>query len=148
MIQGFWSVETITFLAGLVTIIGLPFAIIGLFAVAKQMRNDRLAVSAAAIGEMRSTIITRIERLHATHGDEDVNAWTNEFAEFANELEMACAIYLDGQLSGRTGELAKDMICDFLNMINEDDDLRGELERAIHSPNTFKNIRDFRAQVR
>lgn len=143
-----WLPDAISLGANVVTIVGLPIAICGLFAVARQMRNDRLAVSAGAIGEMRSNILARIERLHSSNKADNIAVWKDEFAEFANDLEMACAIYLDGQMSGRTGKLAKDMICDFLDMINDDDDLRAEMALAIHSPDTFENIKDFRAKVK
>lgn len=148
MTEEAWLPNVISLIANVVTIVGLPIAIWGLFAVAKQMKNDRLAVSAGAIGEMRSSILARIERLHSSNKADNLAAWKDEFAEFANDLEMACAIYLDGQMSGRTGKLAKDMICDFLDMINEDDDLREEMVLAIHSPDTFENITDFRASIK
>ncbi|CEO91610.1 hypothetical protein SFHH103_psfHH103d_407 (plasmid) [Sinorhizobium fredii HH103] len=112
------------------------------------MKNDRLAVSAGAIGEMRASIMQRVDRLHQAKTNDDLAAWESEFKELANDLEMACAIYLDGQMSGRTGLLAKNLICDFLNMINADSDLREEMEKAIHAEDTFTNIRDFRAKVK
>ncbi|MDE3876118.1 hypothetical protein GOA63_13515 [Sinorhizobium meliloti] len=112
------------------------------------MKNDRLAVSAGAIGAMRASIMERVDRLHQAKKAGDISAWEDEFKELANDLEMACAIYLDGQMSGRTGRLAKNLICDFLNMINADTDLREEMEAAIHAPDTFTNIRDFRKLIR
>lgn len=112
------------------------------------MRNDRLAVSAAAIGQMRSSIMDRVDRIHQAQKSGNVDLWESEFGELANDLEMACAIYLDGQMAGRTGRLAKNMITDFLNMINEDDDLRDELDRLVHAKHTFQNIRDFRLKSR
>ncbi len=140
--------DNVSWLANLVTVVGLPIALVGLAAVWRQMRNDRLAVSAGAIGEMRSNIMARIERLSEIGASGLDEAWQHQFAEFANDLEMACAIYLDGQMSGRTGELAKFMICDLLDMISDDKDLREHLASAIHSTHTFKNIRDFRRKVK
>ncbi|CAN7568228.1 hypothetical protein LJR221_004079 [Agrobacterium tumefaciens] len=142
-----WS-DNISLAADIVTIVGLPIAIFGLLNFAWQMKNDRLAVSAGAIGEMRASINARIEGLQTASKAGNEKAWKDEFSEFANDLEMACAIYLDGQMSGRTGKLAKNMICDLLNMINDDDDYRSELERAIHSKDTFGNIRAFRRTVK
>lgn len=153
----FSSQENISLLANLVTIFGLPIAIFGLFIVSRQMKNDRLAVSASAISDMRSSIMARIERL-STAGSQEGKlegepseteaAWQKEFAEFANDLEMACAVYLDGQMSGRTGELARRMICDLLDMINDDDDVRRHLQSLIHANDTFINLRDFRQKMR
>jgi hypothetical protein len=147
MTEHLWSPENLSYFANFITIVGLPVAIYGLFTVGRQMRNDRLAVSAGAIGAMRASIVERVERLHGAVKSQDLKEWQGEFAEFANDLEMACAIYLDGQMSGRTGKLAKDMICDFLQMINDDQDLREEMVKAIHAPDTFVNIKDFRARV-
>ncbi|MBP1848489.1 hypothetical protein J2046_006785 [Rhizobium petrolearium] len=142
------SQESISYISNFVTIIGLPIAIVGLAAAAWQMRNERLAVSAGAIGAMRVSLLGRIERIEQTKLDGNVPKWSDEFKELLNEIEMACAIYLDGQMSGRTGELAKCVVCDLLEMINEDPDLREELEQAIHAPDTFRNIRDFREKVK
>ncbi|MBY5815442.1 hypothetical protein HFN60_07225 [Rhizobium leguminosarum] len=111
------------------------------------MKNNRLAVSAGAIGGIRASMVQRVERLHQANLRGDVSLWEDESRELMNDLEMACAIYLDGQMSGRTGQLAKNVICDFLDMINKDDDLREEMEKAIHATDTFVNIRDFRARV-
>ena len=134
--------------SNLVTVVGLPIALFGLFTVARQMKNDRLAVSAGAIGDMRSNIMARVERIQRAQEAEDTKLWDDEFTEFENDLEMACAIYLDGQMSGRSGELARRMICDLLEIINADDDMRKHLEDAIHSKDTFRNIRDFRKKVK
>ncbi|MGO4619947.1 hypothetical protein AB4Z34_07445 [Ensifer sp. 2YAB10] len=138
----------LSILSNVVTIIGFPIALAGLWFVARQMKSDRLAVSAGAIGAMRASIMERVDRLHAAKNASNVALWEDEFKELANDLEMACAIYLDGQMSGRTGRLAKNLICDFLQMINDDEDLRMEMEKAIHAPDTFTNIRDFRAGVK
>jgi hypothetical protein len=135
-------------LANLVTIIGLPLALWGLYTVAQQMRNDRLSVSAGAIANMRASIMERVDLVDAARQAGSEPQWRHGFLELTNDLEMACAIYLDGQMSGRSGKLAKDMICDFLQMINDDEDLKEELARAIHADDTYTNIRDFREKVR
>lgn len=137
--------ESISYIANVVTIIGLPLALWGLLKVAQQMKNDRLAVSAGAIGDLRLSIMEQVGQLSEAR---DPAEWEFLFREFANALEMACAIYLDGQMSGRSGRLARAMICDFLQMINDDEDMRAEMEKAIHSPDTFSNIRDFRRFVK
>lgn len=138
----------IAWVTNIVTIVGFPIAIFGLAAVARQMRNDRLAVSASSIGQMRLSLMDRIERIELAKLEDNVPGWSNEFSEFLNDLEMACAIYLDGQMSGRTGSLAKNLICDLLDMINNDPDLAQELAAAVHATDTFTNIRDFRSRVK
>lgn len=148
MLQWLASSENLSWLANTVTAVGLPIGLFGLLAVTMQMRNDRLAVSAAAIGQMRSSIMDRVDRIHQAQKSGNVALWESEFGELANDLEMACAIYLDGQMAGRTGRLAKNMITDFLKMINDDDDLREELDRLVHAKHTFQNIRDFRSKSR
>lgn len=141
------STEQLSWLANLITVVGLPIAITGLFAVRRQMKNDRLAASAGVLGELRASMMQRVDRLHHAGKTQDVALWTDEAQEFMNDIEMACAIYLDGQMSGRTGRLAKNMICDFLEIINKDEDLREEMAKAIHAPDTFANIRDFRTGI-
>lgn len=144
----FANPNNIEWLANIITIVAFPVAIAGLMFVGRQMKNDRLAVSAGAIAEMRASIMARVDRvqLHGIAGN--VSAWTDEVHELFNDLEMACAIYLDGQMSGRTGRLAKNMICDFLEMISNDSDLRDELASAIHAHDTFTNMRDFKTKVK
>lgn len=134
--------------ANLVTIVGFPIALLGLYAVGRQMRNDGLAVSAGAIGDMRTSIMSRIDRLSDASERGDTSRWEYEFAEFANDLEMACAIYLDGQMSGRTGALARKLIIDLLSIVDRNQEMTDQLEKLRHADDTFMNIRDFKARVK
>ncbi|WP_261337935.1 hypothetical protein [Rhizobium leguminosarum] len=132
----------------LVTIFGFPFALLGLYAVRRQMKNDGLAVSAGAIGEMRTSIMSRVDRLIDANQRKDTAQWEYEFAEFANDLEMACAIYLDGQMKGRTGDLARKMIIDLLKIVDQDEEMSNRLKELRHANDTFKNIQEFKATVK
>ncbi|MBX5132526.1 hypothetical protein HJB80_07595 [Rhizobium lentis] len=112
------------------------------------MRNDGLAVSAGAVGDMRTSIMSRVERLSEAGERGDTDRWEYEVAEFTNDLEMACAIYLDGQMSGRTGELARKLIIDVLDYVDQNEDVKLRLETLKHTDDTFKNIREFKAKVK
>ena len=130
-------------IANLITIFGLPLALASIWFVVRQMRNDKLAVSAGAVGAMRIGIMDRIDRVLNAGSDGDTEAWGEQVRELFNDLELACAIFLDGQLSGRTGVLAESLLRDLLLIIQNDDDLKIELEKAVHAPHTFVNIKDF-----
>lgn len=142
--------DVLSLLSSVVTIIGFPLAIIGLIAVAQQMRNDRLSVSAGAVADMRSSILQRIESLSNAGAKVKTKAgldhWDIEFRELMNEVELACAIYLDGQMSGRSGELARQMLVDVLQIVERNPDLSTAFQNAIHTPHTFTNIRDFKTR--
>ncbi|MBY5614210.1 hypothetical protein HFO47_06030 [Rhizobium leguminosarum] len=112
------------------------------------MKNDGLAVSAGAIGEMRTSIMSRVDRLIDANQRKDTAQWEYEFAEFANDLEMACAIYLDGQMKGRTGDLARKMIIDLLKIVDQDEEMSNRLKELRHANDTFKNIQEFKATVK
>ena len=107
------------------------------------MKNDKLAVSAGAVSAMRIGIMDRIDRIHKAGLSGDTEAWGEQVKELFNDLELACAIVLDGQLSGRTGILADSLLHDLLLIIRNEDDLKIELEKAVHAPHTFVNIKDF-----
>lgn len=147
-VGSFQNILDLQWFANLITVFGFPLAVVGLFAVRTQMKNDRLAVSAGALGQLRASMMTRVERLQATNQRGDVAGWSDELQESFNDLEMACAIYLDGQMSGRSGELARKMVADFLEMIENDEDLRTELFKKIDAQDTFTNIRDFTAKFK
>lgn len=86
-----------------------------------------------------------LSRLEPTLGDSENPEWTGAFRDLLNDLEVACATYLDSQFSGRTGKLAEFLIHDMLNLFQDDQSLREHLRAAIHDPATFANIRDFLA---
>jgi len=140
--------EWLSVAANLVTVVGFPIAVIGLIVVGVQMKNDGLAVSAGAIGDMRTSIMSRVDRIGEAVEREDEKRWEFEFAELANDLEMACAIYLDGQMSGRTGDLGRKLIFDVLKIVDANEDMRKQLETLQNNPDTFKNIREFKARAK
>ncbi|MER8921692.1 hypothetical protein [Mesorhizobium sp. M0802] len=78
-------------------------------------------------------------------GDAENPDWIGAFRDLLNDLEVACAAYLDSQFSGRTGKLAEFLISDMLKMFQDEASLQSHLEMAIHNPETFVNIRDFLA---
>ncbi|MER8670444.1 hypothetical protein NKH45_25250 [Mesorhizobium sp. M1156] len=133
-------------IANYVTIVGFPIAIVGLAFVFRQIRMDKLTASAGAVVTIhegtreRLDLISRIER---TKGGVDNSDWIGAFFDLANDLELACAIVLDSQLTGRTGKFAEFLISDMLKMIESDPSLRDRFADAIHDPETFSNIRDY-----
>lgn len=133
------------YVANVVTIVGFPVAIAGLVVVFFQIRRDKLAGSASAVVGIHESIRTRIDHISSMPFVDDSNR-DAAFADLFNDLELACAIVLDSPVVGRTGEFAHSLIRDILQMIEDDAVLSERLQRAIHDPNTFKNIGDYLAR--
>lgn len=149
MVTGISLSDFASITANIIAIIGLPLALFGLKSVARQIQNDRLAVSASTVVSMRDRIDLRLEKLGQARSDADLHLWEQQFAEFMNELEMICAIYLDGQMFGRSGELAKQYLKDLMKLIDTDEYLRAEVIsiKSADNASTFQNIEEFRRIV-
>ncbi|MBW4092605.1 MAG: hypothetical protein HIU82_16080 [Proteobacteria bacterium] len=66
-----------------------------------------------------------------------------EFSELMNLLEIGCAIYLEGSLSGVSRELAEEYLGNTLSLLETNQDARSRIGPMRHSPTTFKYIRQF-----
>ncbi|TIL40167.1 hypothetical protein [Mesorhizobium sp.] len=110
-------------LADLFTVIGFPLGLVGVGLVLYQMRTDKLSASAGAVATIHENIRARIDMLsrsEPTLGDSENPEWTGAFRDLLNDLEVACATYLDSQFSGRTGKLAEFLIHDMLKLFQDD----------------------------
>lgn len=136
--------------ADVVTVIGLPIALAGIFFVWRQSKADSLTASANAVAVVSASIreqLISIAPIGLKKG-QDSPEWTNAFRDILNEIELACALYLDGQFHGRTGELARGFIADLLKGMQNDPTLSAKLAEAIDKPDTFSNIRAFLKKTR
>jgi hypothetical protein len=119
--------------ANLATIAALLYA-------AYQVRQARITSSSTAA----ATIFSNIKR-----GIDEVASQTEEDGLYEatcgllNEIEISCAIYLDGQFGGNTGKIATSFIKDILASIEKNERLLACSARAIHSRDTFDCIRRF-----
>jgi len=66
-----------------------------------------------------------------------------EFSELMNLLEIGCAIYLEGSISGVSRELIEEYLGNTLSLLESNKDARSRIELMRHSPTTFKYIRRF-----
>ncbi|CAN7459912.1 hypothetical protein [Mesorhizobium sp. LjNodule214] len=132
-------------IANYVTIVAFPATLLGLFVVFRQIKMDKLSASAGAVVTIHEGIRERLNLISQIDRTVDNAEWLGAFFDLANDLELACAIVLDSQLSGRTGKFAEFLIGDMLKMIESDPELRERFAQAIHDPETFSNIRDYMA---
>ncbi len=131
------------------TIVGVPLGLLSLLLILQQMRADRLSASAEAAAGLHESIRQRIVALSdfpADAASADSLAWRNAARNLFKDLELACALHLDGQLVGRTGNLAKLLLKDTLKLVVEDPELSRELQRGIQNDDSFTNLRDFMAR--
>ncbi|NGO63989.1 hypothetical protein G6N76_09910 [Rhizobium daejeonense] len=127
--------------ASAATIASFFVAVMGFLFIWMQIRDAKLTSSASAISAIYEKLVVLINELPVQNDEPEL--WKHAFTNVLNQLELACAVCLDGQISGRTGRLGVKLISDILSTIEEDDVLRKYTESAVHSPETFINIRDF-----
>ena len=123
------AVDYLSAIANVVTVIGLPFAVV-------QFWAGRRAGSAAAFISLNESLRQAWIR-YQNSGDDDFETQAS-FADLMNLLETGCALHFDGVLSGNTGLLLKDYIIAVLRRIQHDQDARGRIEPMIDRPGTFK----------
>jgi hypothetical protein len=73
---------------------------------------------------------------------------SHEFAEILNLIELSCAIYKEKILVGSARDIYENYVEDVLLIIEKNDERLRELERFIHKPNTFENIKFVRRSMR
>ena len=67
----------------------------------------------------------------------------HEFSELMNLLEIGCAIYMEGSLSGVSRELAEEYLGNVLSLLEANQEARTRIEEMRQSATTFKYIRQF-----
>jgi hypothetical protein len=126
-------VDVISIAASIATILTLPYA-------AYQVRLSKMSSSTAAAAIMFSQISAKLELLLSS------NATSNQYqmtVDLLNEMELCCAVYLDGQLAGYSGKFARVFLKDVLEAVEHNEMLLGFVRKAIHTPHTFECIRIF-----
>jgi hypothetical protein len=118
--------------ADLATIAALAYA-------GYQVRRARITASSSAAVTVFSNIKREIDKVAETDEDGLYTATCG----LLNEIEVSCAIYLDGQFGGNTGKIATRFMMDILASIENNDRLLACAARAIHSDDTFDCIRQF-----
>lgn len=72
----------------------------------------------------------------------------HEFSELLNLLEIACAIHYEKSLFGVSRELSREYVEHVLLLLEQNEEARNRLEKAVHAPTTLKYIARFRAMMR
>lgn len=113
-----------------------------LYQMKKDGRNSSAAVVLTICGNVRKEIEGLGSKSHVAAGD-DLSEFEIAFRNLLNEIELASAIILDGAASGRSGAVVRDLLLDILKILQKDAELLELVSRAIHSPNTYGNVRVF-----
>ncbi len=71
-----------------------------------------------------------------------------EFAELANLLELACAVYLDAGVHGAAREMLGEYLNEVLEILGSDHGMRKQLSELKERPTTYKYLKRFLTQAR
>lgn len=110
-----------------------------------QFRHARNSASANVAATVLTGINTRFEAVASNQNSDNLYS---SVCDLLNELELACAIYFDGQMGGRTGKLSLSLIKDVLRLIERHKQLLDCVEKAIEKADTFENIKCFAAKYK
>ena len=64
-------------------------------------------------------------------------------SDILNELELGCALYLDRQYSGHTGQMAVACLKDILKAVEDNRELADEMRNGVQHDETFACIKKF-----
>lgn len=131
--------ELISAFANIATVVSVGIV---LFQMRKDARNSSAAVVLAICGNVRKEIEGLGSKSHDAI-DGALSDFEVAFRNLLNEIELASAIILDGAASGRSGAVVRDLLLDILRTLQSDTGLLELVARAIHSPNTYGNMRLF-----
>lgn len=124
--------------AVIVSIVALSVAILTVW------RSDRNASAA--------TLVALYEALRGAWGRylqaENPDRREFEFAELANLIELACAVYLDAAVHGAAREMLEEYLIEVLEILRDDDAARKQLAGLMERPNTFKYLKRFLTEAR
>lgn len=131
--------EWISTVANIATVAGVGIVLY-------QMRKDSRNSSAAVVLTICSSIRKELESLGSKSHDAIDGVLSDfevAFRNLLNEIELASAIVLDGAASGRSGAVVRDLLLDILKTLQSDTGLLEMVAKAIHGPDTYRNMREF-----
>jgi len=124
----------------ILTVLALALNAGALFYAGRQFATARRAAAAGSLVPIAESFRQAwLEYKRST--DEQEKKHT--FADIANLLEMSCAIYQDGLLTGRAGNLLRDYLIDVLRLIQKKTEYRDRLQGLLVDPKNFVHIREF-----
>lgn len=119
------------------TVIGLYFAGWGIY---RGNKNS----SAALLLTFNESVRVSWERFLSATDDDDKEY---QFAELANQLEIACALHKRGAFVGVSRELLTEYLNEVISMLNNDDDAKERLKKLSHSEETFKYLKAYQNKL-
>ena len=85
----------------------------------------------------------RLEKARASSAADRQHRREFEFAELANLIELACAVYLDAGVHGAAREMLEEYLIEVLEILRDDDAARKQLAGLMERPSTFKYLKRF-----
>ena len=128
-------------IAFVTVVISLSALAVAVFAIRKGNRNSSAATLVTLNDSFRQAWLRFL-----TAKDDASRQY--EFAELLNVMEIACAIYLEKSLAGKSRKLAEEYISHILKLLENDPEKRERLVCLINAPTTFEHIRKFREKMR
>lgn len=71
-----------------------------------------------------------------------------EFAELMNVFETAASVHQEGTLQGNAKKMVEAHLCNSLEMISQDQDAKSRIAKLRESPDTFRYLIQFVAEVK
>lgn len=134
------SSDTIQYWSGVATIFGLPIAILAFVYAARQLYLAQKAGSGASLIALSEAFRQNWSAFVAAVNDGQKR---HAFADLANALEIACAVFRDGIFFGHSEDLLKHYLVHQFRAIQESDLARQWLVSLLQTKETFNEIRWF-----
>lgn len=135
------TVDLIQFCAAVATIIALPCGVGAVCYAARQLSLARKAGSGSSLIAL-SEAFRQCWQAFLVAGDDEKKR-LHAFADLANSLEVACAVFRDEVFFGHSEDLLENYLLSVFRLIEANADARDRMERLLQTPRTFENIVGF-----
>jgi hypothetical protein len=130
------SSDAVQYWSGLATICGLLIAVGAVWYAGRQFALARKTGSGSSLIALNEAFRECWKDFLA--GDDAKKTFA--FAELANTLEIACAIFRDKVFFGHTAALLENYLLSVFRLIEADADAQERIIRLLQTPKTFENI--------
>ncbi|WP_213737034.1 hypothetical protein [Bradyrhizobium sp. dw_411] len=132
--------ETIQYWSGLAALFALPLGICAIVYAARQLSLARKAGSGASLMALSETFRQNWNAFLAAPGESERR---HAFADLANALEIACAVFRDGVFFGNSKDVLEYYLVGVFRLIQDSEFARTHLTTLLQTRETFQNIRFF-----
>jgi hypothetical protein len=133
------SAEAVQYWSGLATTLALPFAIWAVWYAGRQLSLARKAGSGSSLIALNEAFRECWKEFLA--GDDEKKQYA--FAELANALEIACAVFRDKFFFGHSADLLENYLLSVFRLIEANADARERMIGLLQTRRTFENIVEF-----